>query len=227
MMIRRAVSFLLAAVVVGALAASYRFSLPHPAAVTPPRAPRAADSQPGAASQGTTGGGAAQPGGASRAHAADAPNDSVPPAAALPKPPRTRDLALAKGLGPATSFASVVRGRQRFPLDARQNAGALAAVGRLLDRVGTLAPAPGGIRLFTELRLNEYLLDVTVWSPQSLDAGGTRLDDVSGILIPFTGAWRSRILIDRGGTIVASPPLPDNPDLAALERLVEASGRQP
>ncbi len=171
-MIRRVVSLMLAAVVMGALAASSLLPGPRQDAVTPPR--------PG------TG-----------------------------------------GVGPATSFVAVVRGRQRLPLDARQNADALAAVGRLLDSVGTLAPEPRGVRLLTELRLNEYLLDVTVWSPQTLDVGGTRLTGVSGIVIPFTGAWRNRILIDRGGTIAASPPLLDSPDLAALERLVEASGRRP
>ncbi len=225
-MIRRVVSLMLAAVVMGALAASSLLPRPRQDAVTPPRASPAAEAHsdpapPADVPQGTPSGGVAQPGSPPIPPAGEARTDPAPPAAAPPPRPGTG------GLGPATSFVAVVRGRQRLPLDARQNADALAAVGRLLDSIGTLTPEPGGVRLLTELRLNEYLLDVTVWSPQTLDVGGTRLIDVSGIVIPFTGAWRNRILIVRGGTIAASPPLLDSSDLAALERLVEASGRRP
>ncbi len=112
-------------------------------------------------------------------------------------------------------------------LDPGQATGVLAEVERILDGISVLAPEPGGSRLLAMLRLNEYLLDVSVWRPQSLVVAGHRFPDVSGIVIPVTGTWRHRVLIVQGGEIEASPALLDTPDLAALERVVESVGGRP
>lgn len=205
---RRAVLLSIVVVVVIALAASYRLRLHAPAASPTP--PPAATPRPAAA-----------PGAQSRTLEAQSRKIAAAPAAVDLRRSET------DALGSATSFVAVVRGRQRLRLDAQKSGDALAAVRRVLDGVGTLTPERRGVRLLTELRLNDYLVDVTVWTPQTLVVGGSRLTDVAGIVIPFTGAWRHRVLIDRGGAVEASPPLLDSPDLAALERLVDSSGTRP
>jgi len=131
------------------------------------------------------------------------------------------------GLGRATAFVTVIRGRRTARLDPGKSAEALQAVQRVLDRVGALTPESGGPRLLANLRLNEYLLDVAVWTPQALIVAGRRLTDVSGIVIPFTGKWRNRVLIVREGEVEASPVLLENPDLAGLERVVESAAVHP
>lgn len=150
-----------------------------------------------------------------------APGSGTPKTAAPSGPPQDA------GLGPLTAFVTAVRSRRPVPLDPRTVAAALATVQRILDRVDTLAPQRGGPRLLANLRLNEYLLDVAIWKPQALIVGGRRLSDISGIVIPFTGAWRHRVLVVREGEVEASPALLDSPDLSALERTVESSGGHP
>jgi hypothetical protein len=72
--------------------------------------------------------------------------------------------------------------------------------------------------------MTEYLVDVTIWRTQALDVAGRRLGGVSGIVIPTTGPWRHRVLIVREGQVDASPPLADSPELATIERAVDAAG---
>ncbi len=122
---------------------------------------------------------------------------------------------------------TALRLRRTVRLDPKTAAAALDAVWRILDHVETLAPQRDGPRLLANLRVNEYLLDVTVWKPQALFVAGRHLTDVSGIVIPFTGAWRNRVLLVREGDVEASPALLDSLDLAALERTVESAGGYP
>jgi hypothetical protein len=72
--------------------------------------------------------------------------------------------------------------------------------------------------------VNERVLDIAIWTPVALRVGERRLTSVSGILVPFTGPWRDRILIVRTGKVAASAPLRASADLARLERIVEAGG---
>jgi hypothetical protein len=163
-----------------------------------------------------------------RPHAAVAPES---PHAALPRRESPAGVFLPRsgtgGLGPANVFVTVVRGRQPVRLDPRQTIDAVSAVWRVLESVDHLAPQAGGPGLLAMLRLNDYLLDVTVWRPQAVVIAGRRLEGVSAIVVPFTGTWRHRVLIDREGRVQASPTLVDSPELAALERLVESSGGRP
>jgi len=151
-----------------------------------------------------------------------------PPApVATPSAPVAPSASRMTGLGPGTAFVTIVHNRRTVPIEPRQVAGTLDTVQRVLDRVDAVAPEPDGARLLANLRLNEYLLDVTIWTPQVLVVGGRRVTGVSGIVIPFTGAWRNRVLVSRQGDIEASPTLLASPDLSALERTVESAGRRP
>jgi len=146
-----------------------------------------------------------------------APRAAAPPAGRVP---------VTSGLSPTTAFVTVVHGK---PVRLRPEAAApvLDAVWQILGTVGSLAPEPDGPRLLANLRLNEYLVDVTIWRAERLDVAGQRLDGVSGVVIPFTGAWRHRVLVVRAGTVEASPVLLDSPELATLERAVDAGSGHP
>jgi len=152
--------------------------------------------------------------GGARPASVPAPRAAAPHAGGAPAP---------GGLSVTTSFVTVVHGK---PVLLRPDAAApvLDAVWQILGTVGSLAPQPDGPRLLANLRLNEYLVDVTIWRAQRLDVAGRRLDGVSGVVIPFTGAWRHRVLVVRTGTVDASPVLLDSPEMATLERAVEAGG---
>lgn len=125
------------------------------------------------------------------------------------------------GLGPGTAIVTLRRIRSSVTLAAPQTAEALRATQDVLAQAGTLTPVPAGRRLLANLRLNEHLLDVAIWTPQTLSVSGHRFVGVSGILIPFTGAWRNRLIIVHAGEVAASAPLLDSPPLFTLERMVE------
>jgi hypothetical protein len=74
----------------------------------------------------------------------------------------------------------------------------------------------------TTLRLSEDLVDVTVWTPQTLLAGTGPLRDVSGIVIPLTGPYRHRVLVVREGRVAVSRDRVDAPPIDVLEQAVEA-----
>lgn len=100
----------------------------------------------------------------------------------------------------------------------------LARVGEVLAQVGSLTPRPDGPRLLAGLRLSEDLVDVTVWTPQTLAVGGQRLGDVSGILVPMTGPLRHRVLVVREGRVAVSSSPVSGPAMEALQRTVDALG---
>jgi hypothetical protein len=73
------------------------------------------------------------------------------------------------------------------------------------------------------LRLNEQVLDITIWKPQTLVVAARRLPNVSAIVLPVTGSWRHRLLVVQTGSVAASPPLIDSPALAALDDAVRTA----
>ena len=85
-------------------------------------------------------------------------------------------------------------------------------------------PESAGPRLLANLRVNERVLDIAMWTPVAVRVGTRRLTGVSGILVPFTGRWRDRILIVRMGKVTATAPLGESADLTRLERIVDAGG---
>ncbi|GEM_PF-1216277 len=152
-------------------------------------------------------------------------------ACAGPKPParpalvpeeNARKIA-AGGLSTSTAFVTVMR-RRPMRLESRAASPVLDAIWQVLGAVPAVTPQPGGARLLANLRMNEDLVDVTIWQAQDLDVAGRRLGGVSGIVIPFTGPWRHRVLIIREGRVEASPALPDSPELATIERAVDTAG---
>jgi hypothetical protein len=103
----------------------------------------------------------------------------------------------------------------------------LDTVWRLIGNLGDLSSEPNGPRFLANLRLNESLLNVTLWTPQPLVIGLRRVPDVSGLIIPFSGPWRNRVLVVQEGAVEASPSLLESDDLAALRRVVESAGAGP
>jgi len=125
------------------------------------------------------------------------------------------------------AIVTVRRPRRSVTLPPREAWDTLRAVQDALEEATALSREPDGARLLANLRLNEHLLDITIWTPQTLFAGGRRLPGVSAILIPFTGAWQNRILLVRAGEVDASPPLIGSASLAALRRVVESPALRP
>ncbi|HLJ60435.1 MAG TPA: hypothetical protein VKZ50_11955 [bacterium] len=135
----------------------------------------------------------------------------------------TEPVQTSGGFTTSNAFVTVVRGKTvRLSPDAA--APVLDAVWQVLGAVPAIAPEPGGPRLLANLRMNEHLVDVTIWRTQALDVAGQRLGGVSGVVIPFTGLWRHRVLIVREGQVDASPPLTDSAELATIEHAVDAAG---
>jgi hypothetical protein len=131
------------------------------------------------------------------------------------------------GLSAKTAFASVTRWRRTTRLDTAQTSMVLDTVWRLIGNLGDLSSEPNGPRFLANLRLNESLLNVTLWTPQPLVIGLRRVPDVSGLIIPFSGPWRNRVLVVQEGAVEASPSLLESDDLAALRRVVESAGAGP
>lgn len=127
------------------------------------------------------------------------------------------------GLGTATAFVSVDGLGRSVRLDARAARAVLDAVWLVLGDVPVIAPVAGGPRLLAALRLNEQVLDVTVWKPQTLVVAARRLPNVSAIVIPVTGPWRHRVLLVQTGQVTASPRLVDSPALAAIDDAVRTA----
>jgi hypothetical protein len=137
--------------------------------------------------------------------------------------PATEPVQTSGGFTTSSALVTVVHGKTvRLPPAA--SAPVLDAVWQVLGAVPTVSPQPGGPRLLANLRMNEHLVDVTIWRTQALDVAGQRLGGVSGVVIPFTGRWRHRVLIVREGRVDASPPLADSPELATIEHAVDAAG---
>jgi len=136
-------------------------------------------------------------------------------------------LAPGAALSAETAFASVTRWRRTTRLDTAQTSMVLNTVWRIIGDLDDLSPEPNGPRLLANLRLNEFLLNVTLWTPRPLVLGARRVPNVSGLIVPFTGPWRNRILVVREGAVEASPPLLESDDLAALRGIVESTGGGP
>jgi len=145
--------------------------------------------------------------------AGPAPSSQAPP-------PRA---ARAEGLSPASAFVTVEGSGRSVRLDAQRTRAALDAVWRLLGDVSAVAPVADGPRLLAVLRVNEQVLDVTIWKPQTLIVAARRLPNVSAIVVPVTGTWRHRVLVVQTGRVLASPPLIDSGRLAAIDETVRAA----
>ncbi len=137
-------------------------------------------------------------------------------------PPAPRSTAAVRGLSTSTAFVTVRR-RNAVRLGPDASGPILDQVWEVLGVIPAVTPQPGGPRLLANLRINEDLVDVTIWRTQDLDVAGQRLYGVSGIVIPFTGPWRHRVLIVQRGQVEASPTLADSPELGAIERAVDAA----
>lgn len=128
-------------------------------------------------------------------------------------------------LSPDTAIVTIRRTRTAPVLLTPAQAGAvLGAVQNALEQAGPLVPESAGPRLLANLRVNERVLDIAMWTPVAVRVGTRRLTGVSGILVPFTGRWRDRILIVRMGKVAATAPLGESADLTRLERIVDAGG---
>lgn len=127
------------------------------------------------------------------------------------------------GLSPATAFVTVYGLGRSVRLDERGTLAALDAVWQALGEVPAVAPVGDGPRLLAAVRLNEQVLDVAIWKPQTLVVAGGRFPNVSALLVPVTGTWRHRILVVQIGHVVASPALVDSPALAAIDDAVRTA----
>jgi hypothetical protein len=142
------------------------------------------------------------------------PQDLLPAEASTPP---------AKGLSPATAFVTVDGHGRTVRLDAGRTRRALDAVWQVLGDIVTVAPVAGGPRLLAQLRVNEQVLDVTIWKAQTLVVAARRLPNVSAVVFPVTGTWRHRVLIVQMGRVAASPRLIDSPAVAALDDVVRTA----
>ncbi len=128
-------------------------------------------------------------------------------------------------LSPDTAIVTIRRTRTAPVLLTPAQAGTvLGVVQNALEQAGPFVPESAGPRLLANLRVNERVLDIALWTPVALRVGERRLTGVSGILVPFTGPWRDRILIVRMGKVAASAPMRASADLTRLERIVDAGG---
>jgi hypothetical protein len=103
---------------------------------------------------------------------------------------------------------------------------ALALVRDMLPAAGPLTPVPDGPRFLANMRLNEQLVDITLGVPQSLLVGSRQITGVSGLIVPFTGDWRQRLIVLRTGQVEVSEPLV-NVDIIDLEGIVEKEDGNP
>lgn len=151
-----------------------------------------------------------------------APTRPGPRGAAQPRTPPQKG-ARPEGLDAATAFVTVEGSGHRVRLDAQRTRAALDAVWQVLGDVPALAPVAGGPRLLAVVRVNEQVLDVAVWKPQTLVVAALRVQNVSAIVVPTTGTWRHRLLMVQMGRVFASPRLLDSPALALLDETVRAA----
>jgi hypothetical protein len=132
----------------------------------------------------------------------------------------------AGGLEPGVVRLTVMRNHGVRTLSAADANQALALVRDMLPAVGPLTPVPDGPRFLANLRLNEQLVDITLGVPQSLVVGSLQIPAVSGLIIPFTGEWRQRIVVLQTGQVEVSGPMV-NVDLIDLEGIVEKEDGNP
>ena len=143
----------------------------------------------------------------------------TPPPHVAPSP----RVASSEGLSAATAFVTVEGSGRSVRLDAGRTRAALDAVWRMLGDVPAVAPVADGPRLLAVLRVNEQVLDVAIWKPQTLIVAARRLPNVSAIVIPITGTWRHRVLVVQTGRVLASRPLTDSGELAAIDETVRTA----
>ncbi|HKX17891.1 MAG TPA: hypothetical protein VJT33_07785 [bacterium] len=127
------------------------------------------------------------------------------------------------GLSTATAFVTVDGLGRSVRLDERHAHIALDAMWWVLGDVPAIAPVNGGPRLLATLRLNEQVLDVTIWKAPTLIVASRRLSNVSAIVFPVTGLWRHRVLVVEMGRVEASPRLVDSVSVAALDDAVRSA----
>lgn len=127
------------------------------------------------------------------------------------------------GLSTATAFVTADGLGRSVRLDPRHAHLALDAMWEVLGEVPALVPVNGGPRLLVTLRLNEQVLDVTIWKAQTLVVAARRIPNVSAIVFPVTGLWRHRVLVVQMGRVVASPRLVDSLSIAALDDAVRSA----
>jgi len=132
----------------------------------------------------------------------------------------------AGGLVPDAAMLTVMRHHGVRTLSAADANQALALVRDMLPAAGPLTPVPDGPRFLANLRLNEQLVDIKLGMPQSLVVGSRQIPAVSGLVIPFTGEWRQRIVVLQTGQVEVSGPLV-NVDLIDLEGIVEKEDGAP
>jgi hypothetical protein len=130
------------------------------------------------------------------------------------------------GLGPDVATLTVMRHHGVRTLSTADANQALALIRDILPAAGPLTPVPDGPRFLANLRLNEQLVDITLGVPQSLIVGSRQIPAVSGLVIPFTGEWRQRIVVLQTGQVEVSGPLV-NVDLIDLEGIVEKEDGNP
>ena len=154
---------------------------------------------------------------------------SAPPASRAPAggpvtaPPSAQTSARPEGLSAATALVTAFSRGRTVRLDAPRARAALDAVWQVLGDAPAVAPVAGGPRLLAVLRVNEQVLDVTIWKQQTLIVAARRLRNASAVLVPVTGTWRHRVLVVQVGAVVASPVLVDSPALAAIDDLVRTA----
>jgi hypothetical protein len=141
-------------------------------------------------------------------------------------PPNAAGTQAAGGLGPDAAMVTVMRHHGVRMLSAADANQALALVRNMLPAAGPLTPVPDGPRFLANLRLNEQLVDIKLGMPQSLVVGSRQISAVSGLVIPFTGKWRQRIVVLQTGQVEVSGPLV-NIDLIDLEGIVEKEDGTP
>ena len=141
--------------------------------------------------------------------------------------PQTRAEARGVGLTPEAARVTILRHNRVRTLSAAETAQALALVADALSEADPLVPVPDEPRFLANLRLNEYLIDITMGVPQALVIGPRSIPAVSGLVVPFTGNWRKRIIVLQEGRVEISGPLLASSDLVDLEWIVEKEDANP
>ena len=133
----------------------------------------------------------------------------------------------AVGLTPEAARVTILRHNRVRTLSAAETAQALALVADALSEAGPLVPVPDEPRFLANLRLNEHLIDITMGVPQALVIGPRSIPAVSGLVVPFTGNFRKRIIVLQEGGVEISGPLLASSDLVDLEWIVEKEDANP
>jgi len=147
----------------------------------------------------------------------------APPVARAPAASQALPPTPPSGLSPATADVTVSGLGRSVRLDKPRARAVLDDVWQILADIPGVAPVPDGPLRLAVLRMNQQVLDVVVWKPQTLVVGGQRLRSVSGIVIPVTGPSRHHVLLIQTGRVAVSPKLMDSAALAAVDDAVQAA----